>query len=256
MKVDGASGNSACPYRYPPPKLPELKEGKIKGKATYVDQKAEIWFIPEDRFDKVDAIDAECLELFANSKFRPQDRTYFEGQACSARFYWDKGWYRGQVLEVDPAGVFNVRLIDYGNIIRLEAAQLRKDVVYPDVPPQAVSFTLTGVTATTQDGRWDPEVVTQIHQNIVDKIIEVNPKDGGLSEMPFAASVSLNGGDFAEFLVCLRMANKKSEEEKAAARKTRSAEDELNDELKKLNPGLVAFKDRLLKIVEEEEIEE
>ncbi|CAH1798876.1 unnamed protein product [Owenia fusiformis] len=122
------------------------------------------------------------------------------GQACVARFTDDQSWYRAKITNVFEDAV-QVLYIDFGNSERLSLQNLRRKVIMAEIPQFTLECKLHGIVPITSDGQWSTEVLTFIHDEIVNNdctiMIKGEPKYGEPLEVDL---VLPNQQDLGEFL--------------------------------------------------------
>ena len=78
---------------------------------------------------------------------------------CAAQFT-DNSWYRAKVVELPGRRIVNVQYVDFGNVERVSAWQLRK---LPDkfltLPPQALHCQLADVEPVDKQNGWTSDAM-------------------------------------------------------------------------------------------------
>lgn len=105
---------------------------------------------------------------FANPDPKAKYVKWSVGQPCIARFYLDKRFYRGRVLEVNErTSSCLIHYVDYGNEESCAFEDMRKTIVLYQIPVQAHKCVLSRVRPKT--GQWDKTTLDYIHKSIVEK---------------------------------------------------------------------------------------
>lgn len=83
------------------------------------------------------------------------------GQLCTVFYHEDKCWYRGKVVGTEGKDVYRVRMCDYGNVESVPLAELRKEVMYTDIPSFCQKIRLYRVFP--KDNKWVTSDLDRLH---------------------------------------------------------------------------------------------
>ncbi len=158
-----------------------------------------------------------ATERFADSIPRPEDEFYYPGQPCVVKFWFDSKWYRGtviQVADVDGVPMANVRIVDYGTMVRVNVSDIRKDTRgLFDWPILAMELTLPDLKPTDDRDRFSRTQVCEMHNKVVGERVVARLLDWPLQEgaswpLPARITFKVSGCNVVDWLAKLSLARK------------------------------------------------
>ncbi|XP_052125381.1 uncharacterized protein LOC113209947 [Frankliniella occidentalis] len=105
---------------------------------------------------------------YRGSKPGPEDSFWLPNNLCVVQYHLDKKWYRGKVMKVNPDNRIEVQFADYGNVEVCRSLELRKNIICKALPSIARKCRISGVTPTSEDGKWPISTLDFIHGTLVD----------------------------------------------------------------------------------------
>ncbi|XP_076356922.1 tudor domain-containing protein 1-like [Tachypleus tridentatus] len=129
---------------------------------------------------------------FQNSDFVPPSTFPVIGEACIAKYWLDKNWYRAEVVKVLD-NCIEVLFVDYGNQEVINLQDIRLEPVMMDIPRQCLECELEGIQPTTGDSQWPTDILDFIHESIVEKMCTMKIKMPPEPGKPLRISLSLPG---------------------------------------------------------------
>ncbi|XP_055852560.1 tudor domain-containing protein 1-like [Episyrphus balteatus] len=168
---------------------------------TYVDYDASIYLHDADKHSLLNWICKKNNEQVNSDLDRSIDDNWAPGEACLARYYLDRCWYRAVIQRSLPNNKFEVRFVDYGNIESCEVVDLYRMTPFANIPIQAVRFTIQGIRP--KDGRetFGFNVLDLIHGVVVDKMCAVIVAYGEENKDVKKCSIRCNGNDLGKYLI-------------------------------------------------------
>uniref|UniRef100_A0AAU7J8D4 Tudor domain-containing protein Tdr4 n=1 Tax=Locusta migratoria TaxID=7004 RepID=A0AAU7J8D4_LOCMI len=153
-----------------------LKKSHFSAIATNVDSDAIIYLHDREESDTLTMIQNALQSRFTNSKPAPHDLFWFPGQVCIAKYHGDKKWYRGKVLQLNEDSTLKIQFVDYGNVEDCRATELRKDVLFQEIPVQCHKCKLAGIEPKSGGSVWDTTGLDLLHVSVVDQTTSVTVK--------------------------------------------------------------------------------
>jgi len=192
--VEGKSLNKKFQWLYPA--LPSSCEFSCQVSHVDWDCNLHISTIPDNQ-ENLRLIQSVLQSRYAGSSHSQEEVHWSEGEACIAKFYLDKRWYRGVVQKVFETGECLVKFVDYGSEEVCKPCDLGKDLFCTDIPIQCFTVQLNVMPVTD---KWSKDVLDLVH-DLVDQELDVSITE---DKDTFPLSVSLytkSGLDIAELLV-------------------------------------------------------
>ncbi|KAK7867614.1 hypothetical protein R5R35_014810 [Gryllus longicercus] len=187
------------------PALP-LKKHRFIGMTTHVDVKCRIYMHNVEDNESLKVIKDACTKFVGDSKPKPQDMYWFEGQMCLVQFFADTCWYRGKIMAVKENNMYEVLFVDYGNIELCGVEMLRKDLIVTHIPILCRAFQLDEIQAADCEGLWKLEHLDFLHMTLDGKNCQVCIKTALDDPVP-KVSLTLPGNiDVAQLLVSMHYA--------------------------------------------------
>jgi len=139
-----------------------------------LEQDGNVYLRPKSNDAILERINSDIYSAFHNSKPNPEEDLFWsKWQAASVKWHFDNRWYRAFVLQVRP-NVCRVKLIDYGTEELCLFENMRKRLMFKDIPTQCFPLKLSNCCPA--DGDWDEESLTFLHELVVDQelIVQIN----------------------------------------------------------------------------------
>ncbi|KAK3853714.1 hypothetical protein Pcinc_039756 [Petrolisthes cinctipes] len=74
---------------------------------------------------------------------------------------------------MDKKGQVKVTFVDYGNTDTVKLSELRRDIIYADIPCLCYKSVLHNVCPFTKDGKWELKLLDFLHKTVVEKLCRV-----------------------------------------------------------------------------------
>ena len=104
--------------------------------------------------------------------FKKEDLSWSQGEACIALYTEDqykiKTWNRGLVLKVLDEGACLVKFVDYGNEEKCSIKNLRKGLLFKDLPIQCFTVELN-IQPVTEG--WTEEGLAFLHKKLDQQVL-------------------------------------------------------------------------------------
>ncbi|XP_066990549.1 RING finger protein 17-like [Macrobrachium rosenbergii] len=157
--------------RYPSGWIPcELPESTVfVAYPSYVDDHATIYLQPLKNMGTLLTMSEAFSILVANSLPSDDDLCWSIGDPVIARFFIDNKWHRATVLKLLEKGNVLVQFVDYGNTDVVMLSDLRRSIVYDQVPIQCYKAVLYQTEPRNMQGCWQTEVLDFLHKSVVEK---------------------------------------------------------------------------------------
>jgi len=156
------------------PQHPPLEvDSRFEAVASYVDWNANVYLRPRSNEATLEKINSEINLTFHDSRPGPEDMFWTVGEPATVKWHLDKRWYRAFVLQVRP-NMCLVKLIDYGTEEFCLFENMRKSLMFEDIPLQCFPLKLQNCRPTS--GEWNEESLIYLHELVVDKdlMVQVN----------------------------------------------------------------------------------
>lgn len=157
-----------CPEKIIKDWMAPLQFGKREFTAipTFVNEDGEIYLHDLELEPLLRRMEEQMLQYFDTQMETDIDINWSPGEMCSVRYFANKKWYRGKVLDV-RGSVIKVLMVDYGNEDECSVKNLSKEILYYDLPVFANKVILHDVYP--KQRKWLTCDLDVLHVRIVDK---------------------------------------------------------------------------------------
>ncbi|XP_068230002.1 RING finger protein 17-like [Palaemon carinicauda] len=136
---------------------------------SYVDEYGTIYLQPLKNIRTLQMMSEGFSMMVVNSLPSDEDLCWTIGDPVIARFFLDQKWYRATVLRLLEKGKVLVQFVDYGNTDVVMLSDLRRNIVYDQVPVQCYKGILHRTEPRNLHGYWETEILDFLHKTIVEK---------------------------------------------------------------------------------------
>lgn len=175
---------------------PPITKKKFVAIVTYVDENGVIYLQDYDMQGAFEEMVRQMNSYFKNTK--PETTDFKAGELCTILYRDNKYWYRGKVTKREAGGTYKVYVVDYGNEENCTHDELRKTVMYLDVPSFSHKVRMNGVFP--KDNKWitsDIDVLQNIFNNQkVVVIVKKQPRNNGPPFVDIFTEDGMNANDF------------------------------------------------------------
>lgn len=177
---------------------PPITKKKFVGIVTYVDENGVIHLQDYDMQTPFEEMVIQMYNYFKNTEPEPENIVFKAGDLCTVLYRDNKYWYRGKVTKCEEGGRYKVHVIDYGNEELCTHDELRKTVMYVDVPSFSHKVKLNNVYA--KDNKWitsDIDMLQAIFDNQkVVVLVKRKWKNNGPTYVDIFTDDGTNANDF------------------------------------------------------------
>ncbi|XP_055907839.1 uncharacterized protein LOC129942792 [Eupeodes corollae] len=168
---------------------------------TYVDYDACVYLHDAEKHHLINGMKKKINEELDLGPGKVTDDKWAPGQPCLARYHLDGCLYRAVIHVALPNKKFEVRFVDYGNVEACELRDLYRMTAFPNIPIQAVRFTIEGIRPRGGQEKFCTTVLDLIHGLIVDKMCGVRVPNGEENKEVKQCRISFNRNDLTTYLI-------------------------------------------------------
>lgn len=177
--LEGPIVAKAQTNQYKKPQI--IQKTVFTGYPTYVDHEAVIYLHDDEGKKYIDQINYNIESFLKSPEWKNHElnncdksaEDWKPGQACLARFHFDKKYYRAEILSILHSECIQVRFVDYGNVEECDYTGLLNICVYPKVPIQARKYKFYGIKPLDNASHYPTTVLDTMHKIIVEKICQI-----------------------------------------------------------------------------------
>ncbi|XP_022900215.2 RING finger protein 17 [Onthophagus taurus] len=140
----------------------------------------------------------KLLNYFKDTEVDNKLEDWKVGDICIAKYFLNEGWYRAKVVAINQNTV-SVVMVDYGNEEDLNPIDLRKEILFDNVPIYASIVYLQDLNPLNDV--WDKDDLDILHGAIVDKEIDVYFTKGHNIRNPSPVLMSFKGINVNDFMM-------------------------------------------------------
>lgn len=182
VHLDGPIVTKAEINQYMKPEI--IQKTVFTGYPTYVDHESIIYLHDDEGKKYIDQINSNVENFLSSNEWKEHElnncdiryssaEEWKPGQACLARFHFDKKYYRAEIVSLLNNDCIQVRFVDYGNVEECDYMDLLNICVYPNVPIQARKYKFYGIKPLDNEPRYSTSVLDTMHKMIVEKICQI-----------------------------------------------------------------------------------
>ncbi|XP_063980267.1 RING finger protein 17-like [Diachasmimorpha longicaudata] len=149
---------------WPPPE--DIPNDEFIGPATFVDWKAFVYFVTAENNLKLTEINRQMQEVYQQDKVVDGISNWKIGDLCIAKMHGFNTWHRGQIRGKKNHHLV-VCFIDYGNIEWMSTSEIRKKLMFEDVPILASKCNILGMTPKNSFKTWTKLDLDKMHNILV-----------------------------------------------------------------------------------------
>ena len=152
------------------PALPSSSEFSCQ--LTHLDQDGILHVATAENQENLQKVQSELQRCYYRSVHSKEDLNWSQGEACIALYTQDqhniKMWHRGLVLKVLDEGACVVKFVDYGNEEKCCIRNLRKGLLFKDLPIQCFTVQLN-IQPVTEG--WTQEGLALLHEKLDHQVL-------------------------------------------------------------------------------------
>ncbi|XP_055699883.1 uncharacterized protein LOC129799737 [Phlebotomus papatasi] len=134
------------------------------GVTTCVDNNGIIYMYNVKRRELLDEMREIALNVLSETLPSPVEQFWAKNQPCMAKYQLDNKFYRGIVRRVDKdKSQCLVQFVDYGNIEECAFKDMRKNLLFGDIPILSYRFKFGTIVPFKRDEPWPCDVLDKIH---------------------------------------------------------------------------------------------
>lgn len=182
---------------------PPITKRRFCGIVTYVDDDGVI-HLQENVMQEPFQAMVKQMNAYFNST-QPEVNPLQPGDLCTLRYSNNEYWYRGKVIKREEDGTYKVHVIDYGNVETCEHKNLRKTVMYLDLPSFSHKVKLHNVFS--KQDKWLASDIDLLRELFADQKIIVLLMKEATDRRPALVEMYLEDGICANDLVVKHSSN-------------------------------------------------
>lgn len=182
---------------------PPIAKRKFSGIVTYVDDYGIIYLQDYDLQAPFEEMVMQMNAYF--NKTEPETNPFEPGEWCTVLYRDNKYWYRGKVVTRDEDGNYKVYMIDYGNIETCKHEELRKTLMYLDVPSFSQKVKLHNVYS--RERKWLTSDVDELQTLLNNEKVVVLVRKKQTKHNPTLVDIYLENRRLVNDLIVQRSTN-------------------------------------------------
>uniref|UniRef100_A0A1B0CCE0 Tudor domain-containing protein n=1 Tax=Lutzomyia longipalpis TaxID=7200 RepID=A0A1B0CCE0_LUTLO len=140
------------------------KESIFLGVATYVDNNGIIHMYNVKNRNLLDKMRVIADEVLRETLPSPVEQFWAKNQPCMAKYQAEEKFFRGVVRRVDKEnGQCLVQFVDYGNIEEVSFKDMRKNLLFGNIPIQSYRFKFVNLVPIKREEPWPCDVLDKMH---------------------------------------------------------------------------------------------
>ncbi|GJQ69520.1 hypothetical protein Trydic_g6620 [Trypoxylus dichotomus] len=175
-----------------------FKSTEFTAVPTFVNDVGEIFLHDIEIEPLLKDMEEKMLQYFDSRSESDIDINWAPGEMCSVRYFANRKWYRGKVLNVTDS-LIKVVMVDYGSEDDCNIKDLSKEILYYDLPIFANRITLDGIFP--RQNQWLTSDLDILHAQIVDKQVNIHLTTQQIVGIPTPAIVKLGTLNINEFIM-------------------------------------------------------
>lgn len=172
-----------------------INKNTFEAFGTFVDDSGYIYFHEVEIDLVLKEMERNMKKIYDKKLPEPSNTIWKVGQICIVKYFINENWYRGKITQVENNSI-KVQMVDYGNEEDCKHEDLRKDIIYADVPIFANKLKLHRVEP--PHGKWITSHLDLLHVQVVEKKILVKIINGNSN--PPSALVFVDGINLNDFI--------------------------------------------------------
>lgn len=178
---------------------PPIKKNKFVGIVTFVDEYGVIHLQDNDMQQPFEEMVKQTNAYFENN-IEVELPVFEPGDLCTVMYHDNNYWYRGKVVKREPNGDYKVHVIDYGNEETCKPSDLRKTVMFLDIPSFSHKVKLNNVFS--REKKWLASDIDILQAMFDNHKIVVTVKKKNKNNKPAFVDIYTEDGVFAnEYIV-------------------------------------------------------
>ena len=175
--------------------MPDKTE--FKASVQWLDNDCTFYISVDEWEDKRQKLFTEINSMTFNMSECPESKKkhWKNGQAVLAKYSFDNFWYRAEIVKMQADHLFDVKFLDFGQIVQVPAEWISDKLLGMDVP-SLVMPVLLDIIPLNRGGFWEKETLDRIHAIVDGELYHVKAEfaTGFLDILKVLGDIFIDGG--------------------------------------------------------------
>jgi len=171
LKIVGENDESIMP-KWRESLMPDKNE--FKASVQWLDNDCIFYLSVDEWEDKRQKLFTEINSMTFNMTECPESKNkhWKIGQAVLAKYTFDNLWYRAEIVRMKESHIFDVKFVDFGQIVQVQADWICDKLLGMEVP-SLVMPVLLDIIPLNRGGSWEKETLDRIHAIVDGEVYHV-----------------------------------------------------------------------------------